>query len=229
MLVPVMLICARHDDCPGHDLGIIGDHHTAFTRIDQLVGLKAETADLAHGADLLPVPARAQRMRRIFHHRDPARIAHGHDRIHVRGMAAHMADDHRLDFAQLGLEIFQVHAVIIAHFTQHGAAFRMHDRRRHGGKGKGRDQHLGVPRQAQRLERQEQRGRAGGHRQRVFHPHELCEFRFQQRHRRIFRCGVAEQVSRLQKTVYLGPGLGRDGFGIMHVGGLYCDVHFAFP
>jgi hypothetical protein len=60
-------------------------------------------------------------MRRILDHRDAARVAERHDRVHVRGMAAHVADDDRRDVVvELGGEIGHVDAVIVAHLASTG-------------------------------------------------------------------------------------------------------------
>ena len=81
------------------------------------------------------------------------RLAERHDPVHVGGMAAHMADDHRLHAVQLGLEIVHIEPVVAAHFAEHRHTFGMDHGRGHGGKGEPGDQHLCVARQTQRLER----------------------------------------------------------------------------
>ena len=165
------------------------------------------------------MPFGAQAVRRIFDHRDTPRIAERHDRIHVAGVAAHVADQHRLCFVQLGREIGHIDAVILAHFYQNRHAVGMHDGRGHGGKGKGRDQHLGPAWQVQGFQRQEQGSRTGGHCQRVFRSHQIGEFLFQKRHRRAFGRGVAEEITRGEQPINLCARRFRDGFGVINIGG----------
>ena len=83
VLFPVVLIGARHNHGARSDVGVIGDQDTAFTGIQQLVGLERKTADLAYGTDLLAMPLSSQRMRGVFDNRNACGIGHGHDRIHV--------------------------------------------------------------------------------------------------------------------------------------------------
>ena len=92
MFLPVRLIRPRHDDTARGNFGVIGDQNATFARVHQFVGLKAEAADLADGADILAMPFGAKAMGGVFDHGNLARIAKCHDRIHIRGMAAHMAD-----------------------------------------------------------------------------------------------------------------------------------------
>ena len=161
MLFPIMLIGARHDHAARRQIGVIGDQDATLACVDHLVGLERETADLADGADLAPMPQRAKRMGRILDHGNAARIAQRHDRVHIRGVAAHMADDDGLDrVVELGFEIAHVDAIILAYLDQHGLQARMHHRRRHGGKCESGDQHPRAGRQRQRFERQKDRRRA---------------------------------------------------------------------
>ncbi len=94
----------------------------------------------------------------------------------------------------------------------------MNHGRRHGREGEGRDQDACAGFQAQRLDRQEQRGRAGGNGQCIFRPHEIGEFLLQQCHGRCVGRGIAEQVARLQHALDLGPRGGGDRFCVVDVG-----------
>ena len=232
MLFPVMFISARHDDGAGGEFGVIGHHDAAFTGVDELIGLERKTADLADGADLATVPFGAQRMGGIFDDRHAAGIAQGHDRIHIRGMAAHVGDQHRVCVRQLCREIGHIHPIICANFDQYRHTIGMKHRRRHGSKGKGRDQHFCPARQVQRFQRQKQRGGTAGHRQRVARPHEGGKLSLQQGHRRAFGGGVAKQVTRAQQPFNFQPRLIRDRFGVVKVGSGNLRVaghSFAFP
>ena len=158
-------------------------------------------------------------MRGIFDHRNATRIAQRHDRIHVAGMSAHMADQHRLRIVQLGGQIGDIDPVVAAHLDQHGNAIGMDHCRGDGGEGEGGDQDLRALRQIQRLDRNEQGGRTGRHGQRIAAAHQVCEFGFQKGDRRIFLRGVAEQIARAQQPVNLDPRGFRDGFCIVDIRG----------
>ena len=93
----------------------------------------------------------------ILDHRHICRIAQGHDRIHVRRVAAHMADNNCLTPGQLGSKVVDIDPVIVAYFAQHWQTVGMNDRRRNRRKSEPRDQNPCITRQVQRLERQEQR------------------------------------------------------------------------
>ncbi|OIQ66724.1 hypothetical protein GALL_517050 [mine drainage metagenome] len=143
-----MLIRARHDDGAGGDFGIVGDHDAAFARVNHLVGLEAETADLADGTDLFVVPERAERMGCILDYRYTARVAGRHDRVHVRGVAAHVADEDAGDvIVDFRYEISHIHAIIHTDFDQNGCAVGVDHGRGDGGEGEGRDQHTRAARQ----------------------------------------------------------------------------------
>ena len=66
-------------------------------------------------------------MGRILDHWNARTVAERHDRIHVGGMASHVADHHGLHIAQFGGEIGHVDAVILGHFAQDRHAIGMHD------------------------------------------------------------------------------------------------------
>ena len=213
-----MLISARHDDRPRHQIGVIGDQDTAFARVNHLVGLEGKTADLANRPDFPPPPKRAQRMGRVFDHRHASGLAKPHDRIHIRSMPPHMADDHRPNARQFGGEILQIHTVILAHLTKHRLAACVDHCRRHGSKGETRDQHRRPIRQVQSKQGQKQRGRAGGHGQRIFTAHHLRKFDLQQGNRRVLGRSIAKKIATLQKLRNGGLRFGRDRFGTVHVG-----------
>ena len=126
MLLPVVFISARHDHAARGQFGVVGDEHPAFARIDQLVGLERKAPDLANRANLAAMPRRAQRMGRVFHHRHASGIAKGQYRIHIRGVAPHMADQHSPCAGQFGREIIHINAVILTHFYQNRLTFGMH-------------------------------------------------------------------------------------------------------
>ena len=161
VLLPVFFIGTGHDHGAGGQFRIVRYQDAALACIDQLVGLEAEAADLADGADVAARPGGAQRMRGIFDHRNAARIAQRHDRIHVAGMAAHMADQHRLRIVQLGCQIGDIDTVVAAHLDKDRNAVCMNYGRGDGGEGEGGDQYLGTLRQIKRLDRNEQRSRTG--------------------------------------------------------------------
>ena len=173
MLLPIVLIGTGHDHCPRHQIRVIGDQNTAFARIDQLVGLERETANFTNRADVLSIPGGAQRMGCILDDRDALRVTERHDRVHIGRVTPHVADDHRVYVAQLCLKIRDIDAIVLADFAKHRLIVRMHDRRRHSGKREAWDQHPCVFGQAKRFKRQEQRGRARGHCERVFRPQHL--------------------------------------------------------
>ena len=65
-------------------------------------------------------------MGRVLNHGDIARIADRHDRIHVRGMATHMADDDGRDvIVDLGFEVLKIDPVVFANLAKNGVAVGM--------------------------------------------------------------------------------------------------------
>ncbi|MPL71111.1 hypothetical protein SDC9_16881 [bioreactor metagenome] len=217
VLLPVVLVGARHDDRAGGEFWVIGDQHPAFAGIHQLVALEAEAADLADRADLAIAPDGAQAVRGILDHRHALRVGQCHDRVHVRGVAAHVRDQHRRDaVVELFPEVVEIDAEVLAHLDQNRHAIGMHDRRGHGGEGEGGHQHPRAARQVERLQRQEQRGRAGGDGDGIAGAHEGGEFGLELRYRRILR-GVAEQIARAEEPLDLGAGGLGDGLGVIAI------------
>ncbi len=156
----------------------------------------------------------------ILDHRDAPRVAGRHDRVHVRGVAAHVADEDGGDtVVELGAEIVKVDAHGLAHLDQNRNAVGMDHRRGDGGEGEGRDQDARALRQVQRLQREEERGRTGRDGKRVAAAEEGREFGFEPGHRGAFGGGVSEQVARLQEPFYFRKGGGGDGFCLIDVGG----------
>ena len=76
----------------------------------------------------IPAEGYTEIIRRILDHRDSGGIAQFHDRVHVAGMAAHVADHHRLRLRQFGGKVIHVDTVVFADFDQHRLTFGMHDR-----------------------------------------------------------------------------------------------------
>ena len=89
-------------------------------------------------------------MGRVFDHGYICGIAKRHDRIHIRGMPAHVADDHRIYRRQLGGKIRHINPVVRPDFAQHRRIIGVDHSGGHGSKGKAGDQHLGILRQIQR-------------------------------------------------------------------------------
>jgi hypothetical protein len=142
-----------------------------------------------------------------------------HDRVHVGGVAAHVADDDGGDVVvEFGGEIGDVDAVVLGDFHENRLAIAVHHGRRHGGEGEGRDQHPRAGLQVERAERQEDRGRAGGDGERVFRAHVVGELPLKKGHGGILGRGIPEQVAGTQEAVdFRSGGLG-DGFGVIDVG-----------
>jgi hypothetical protein len=69
-----------------------------------------------------------------------------------------------------------------------------------------------------RAERQEDRRRAGGDRERVFRAHEVGELPLKKGHGGILGRGIAEQIAGTQEAVDLCSGGLGDGFGVIDVG-----------
>ena len=147
-------------------------------------------------------------------------------------MAAHVADQDGGDcVVQLGREIGHIHPVIRAHLDQNRHAVGVQHRRGHSRKGKSRDQDARAAWQIKRLERQEQRGRTGRHRQRITRAKKLGKFGLQQRDGGTFGGGIAEQIARLQQAVNLDTGGFGDRFCVIDIRGedltVGCHVQFS--
>ena len=180
MFFPIMFIGARHDDRPGNDIRIMGNQHSAFAGIHQLERLERKTADLAYCSDFPIGPQCAEGVRRILDHRNVPCVTKTHDRIHVGSMATHMADDHSLrPVRKFSFEIVQVDPVVLRDLDEDRLTAGMDDCGRHSGKRECRDKHFVTGRYIDRLQGQEQCGRAGIHRQSIGSAHELGELAFQ--------------------------------------------------
>jgi hypothetical protein len=216
---PVLLISAGHDDGAGGEVGIIGDEDAAFAGVDHLVGLKAEAADAADGADILVVPSGAEGMGSILDDGDIGGIAEGHDGVHVRGVAAHVAYHDGLGMGQFGGEVVDVYAVVIGDLDQNGDAVGVDDGGWDGGEGEGGDEDACVAWQVEGLERQEKGGGAGGDGESVCGAEEGGEFGFEEGCGGILGGGIAEEITGIQEVQDGIMGSRGDGVGIVEVRG----------
>ncbi len=213
VLHPGMFVGPRHDDAARDQVGIVRDQNTAFARVHHLVALEAEAPDAAKCTDVLPIPCGPEGVGSVFDHGHACSFGQGQDRIHVRCMAAHMADKHRVNAVELGGKIIQIDPVIVPAFNQDRNTVGVHNRRRDSSKGECGDQDAGPNRESQRLEGQEQGCRTTGHSKGVFAAQKRGKVVFQEGNRGVFGGCVAEQIAGTQQARDLGHcGIG-DGFG----------------
>src|SRR5690349_1885933 len=79
-----------------HERVVVGQDRAAFTRVQVLARLKAETSGLSVSADLAVAPLGQMRLTRVFNHRDGAPPANFEDSVQIGGGAAEMHRQYQL-------------------------------------------------------------------------------------------------------------------------------------
>ena len=98
------------------DVGIVGEEETTLAGVDHLVGLTADTANLAHVTGVLALPLDAEGVSAILEENGIVLLAGLQDGIHITDLAAHVRNQNVITIGvglELLLQIRDVHNVVV--------------------------------------------------------------------------------------------------------------------
>ena len=160
-----------------HQLRVVCRHHATFACGDDFVGEKREATDITNCPDFSPAILRAESFGGVFHHEDAVLSGDSHNRVHVARMAVEM---HRHDGLcarrDFTLEVRWIKRPRIArHVGEHRLCAEMDDDIRAGGEGEVRHDDFIARPDAERGEREVERGGAVRDAERITNIEELTK------------------------------------------------------
>ena len=104
------------DGTASSDVGIVGEEEATLTGVDHLVGLTANTADLAHVTGVLALPFNAERVSAILEKDGTVLLAGLQDGIHITNLTTHVRNENVLAVGvglELLIQIRDIHDVVV--------------------------------------------------------------------------------------------------------------------